>query len=89
MPSTLAEAMAKLLENTSNEGLHLVKSILERGSHVLGNVWTDQLTQLDANDLNAGLPAQFRTATPQEVPNFHGLLIHSSSKAPQSTSAAP
>ena len=39
MPSTLAEAMAKLLENTSNEGLHLVKSILERGTHVLGNVW--------------------------------------------------
>ena len=73
MPSTLAEAMAKLLANTSNEGLHLVKSILDRGTHVLGNVWTDQLTQPDANDLNAinsvlpGLPAQFRTATPQEV----------------------
>ena len=29
MPSTLAEAMAKLLENTSNEGLHLVKGILD------------------------------------------------------------
>ena len=87
--------MVKLLENTSNEGLHLVKDILERGSHVLGNVWTDQLAQPDANDINAinsllpGLPAQFRTATPQEVPNFHGLLIHSSSKAPQSTSVAP
>ena len=73
MPPTLAEAMAKLLENTSNEGLHLVKSILDRGTHVLGNVWTDQLTQPEANDLNAinsvlpGLPAQFRTATPQEV----------------------
>ena len=73
MPSTLAEAMAKLLENTSNEGLHLVKSILDRGTHVLGNVWTDQLTQPDANDLNAinsvlpGLTGQFRTATPQEV----------------------
>ena len=65
--------MVKLLENTSNEGLHLVKGILERGSHVLGNVWTDQLAQPDANDINAinsllpGLPAQFRTATPQEV----------------------
>ena len=71
MPSTLAEAMVKLLENTSNEGLHLVKGILERGSHVLGNVWTDQLEQPDANDINAinsllpGLPAQFRAATPQ------------------------
>ena len=30
MPSTLAEAMAQLLENTSNEGLHLAKSILTR-----------------------------------------------------------
>ena len=73
MPSTLAEAMAKLLDNTSNEGLQLVKSILDRGTHVLGSVWTDQLMQPDANDLNAintvlpGLPAQFRTATPQEV----------------------
>ena len=73
MPSTLAEAMAQLLENTSNEGLQLVKSILTRGTHVLGHVWTDQLTQPQADDLNAinsvlpGLPAQFRTATPQEV----------------------
>jgi len=32
MPSTLAEAMAKLLDNTSNEGLQLVKSILDRGT---------------------------------------------------------
>jgi hypothetical protein len=73
MPSNLAEAMAKLLDNTSNEGLQVVKSILDRGTHVLGNVWTDQLLDQDANDLNAintvlpGLPAQFRTATPQEV----------------------
>jgi hypothetical protein len=51
MPSTLAEAMVKLLENTSNEGLHLVKDILERESHVLGNVWTDELAQPDANDI--------------------------------------
>jgi len=73
MPSTLAEAMVQLLENTSNEGLHLVKHILARGAHVLGNVWTDQLMQTEADDLNAinsvlpGLPAQFRTATSQEV----------------------
>ena len=73
MPSNLAEAMAKLLDNTSNEGLQVVKSILDRGAHVLGNVWTNQLLGQDATDLNAintvlpGLPAQFRTATPQEV----------------------
>ena len=65
--------MEQLLENTSNEGLRLAKSILTRGTHVLGHAWTDQLTQPDADDLNAinsvlpGLPAQFRTATPQEV----------------------
>ena len=87
--------MAQLLENTFNEGLHLVKSILARETHVLGSVWTDQLMQTEADDLNAfnsvlpGLPAQFRTATPQEVPSFHGLLIYSSLKAPQSISAAP
>ena len=73
MPSNLAEAMAKLLNNTSNEGLQVVKGILDRGAHVLGNVWTNQLLDQDATDLNAintvlpGLPAQFRTATPQEV----------------------
>ena len=80
MPSTLAEAMAQLLENTSNEGLHLVKSILTRGTHVLGHVCTDQLTQPQADDLNAinsvlpGLPAQFRTATPQEVTRLPRLV---------------
>ena len=73
MPTNLAEAMAKLLNNTSNEGLQVVKGILDRGAHVLGNVWTNQLLDQDATDLNAintvlpGLPAQFRTATPQEV----------------------
>ena len=36
MPSNLAEAMIKLLENTANEGLTLVKNILARGEHVLG-----------------------------------------------------
>ena len=72
-PSNLAEAMAKLLDNTSNEGLQVVKGILDRGAHVLGTVWTNQLLDQDATDLSAintvlpGLPAQFRTATPQEV----------------------
>ena len=79
MPSTLAEAMAQLLENTSNEGLQLVKSILTRGTHVLGHVWTDQLTQPEADDLAInsvlpGLPAQFRTATPQEATRLPRLV---------------
>ena len=66
------EAMAQLLENTS-KGLHLAKSILTRGTHVL-HVWTDQLTQPDADDFNAinsvlpGLPAQFRSHTTRGSP---------------------
>ena len=73
MPSNLAEAMIKLLEDTANEGLALVKNILARGEHVLGNMWTSQLTQPAAEDLNTlntilpGLVAQFRTATSGEV----------------------
>ena len=38
MPSNLAEAMIKLLEDTANEGLTLVKGILARGDHILGNM---------------------------------------------------
>ena len=73
MPSNLAEAMIKLLEDTANEGLTLVKNILARGEHVLGNMWTSQLSQPAAEDLNTlntvlpGLVAQFRTATSGEV----------------------
>ena len=73
MPSNLAEAMIKLLEDNANEGLTLVKNILARGEHVLGNMWTSQLTQPAAEDLNTlntilpGLVAQFRTATSGEV----------------------
>ena len=75
MPSNLDEdeAMIKLLEDTANEGLTLVKNILARGEHVLGNMWTSQLTQPAAEDLNTlntilpGLVAQFRTATSGEV----------------------
>ena len=38
MPSNLAEAMVKLLEDTANDGLTLAKGILSRGEHALGNV---------------------------------------------------
>ena len=51
MPSNLAEAMVKLLADTSNDGLVLAKDISSR-EH-LGNVWADQLSQKDAADLNA------------------------------------
>jgi hypothetical protein len=42
MPSNLAEAMMKLLADTSNDGLVLAKDILSRGEHQVGNVWTEQ-----------------------------------------------
>jgi hypothetical protein len=47
--------------------------ILARGDHILGNMWTSQLTQPAAEDLNTlntifhGLVAQFRTVTSGEV----------------------
>ena len=80
MPSNLAEAMIKLLEDTANDGLRLVKNILTKGDHILGNVWTSQLPQAAAEDLNAintvlpGLVAQFRTATSGEVAQLPKLV---------------
>ena len=68
MPSNLAEAMSKLLENTAGGGLKRVQSILSKGDHVLGSVWTSQLPQAAADDLNdihtilPGLVAQFRSS---------------------------
>ena len=65
--------MIKLLEDTANEGLTLAKDILARGEHMLGNMWTGQLTQPAAEDLNTlnailpGLVAQSRAATAREV----------------------
>ena len=73
MPSNLAEAMIRLLQETSNQGLDQVKNILDKGDHALGNMWTSQLSQPDAADLNPinavlpGIPAQFRTATGDDL----------------------
>ena len=72
--------MVKLLADTSNDGLELAKDILSRGEHQLGNVWTDQLSERDAADLNAinavlpGLVAQFRTAEYNEVAQLPRLV---------------
>ena len=72
MPSNLAEAMIKLLDHSSNEGLAILSQVLRKGDHDLGNLWTDQLTQQAAQDLQEanmvlpGLDAQFRAALPNE-----------------------
>ena len=51
MPSNLAEAMIRLLDHSSNEGLAILSQVLGKGDHALGNLWTDQLTQQAAQDL--------------------------------------
>ena len=72
MPSNLAEAMIRLLDHSSNEGLAIFSQVLCNGEHALGNLWTDQLTQQAAQDLQKvnmvlpGLDAQFRAALPNE-----------------------
>ena len=72
MPSNLAEAMIRLLDHSSNEGLAILSQVLCNGEHALGNLWTDQLTQQAAQDLQKvnmvlpGLNAQFRAALPNE-----------------------
>ena len=45
MPSNLAEAMIRLLDNSSNEGLAILNQVLRKGEHALGNLWTSQLSQ--------------------------------------------
>ena len=76
MPSNLAEAMIKLLDHSSNEGLAILSQVLGKGEHVLGNLWTDQLTQQAALDLRTlhtvlpGIDAQFRAAQPNERAQF-------------------
>ena len=51
MPSNLAEAMNRLLDNSSNEGLAILNQVLRKGEHALGNLWTGQLSQQAAQDL--------------------------------------
>ena len=72
MPSNLAEAMIRLLDDSSNKGLHLLNQTLRNSEHVLGRVWTEQLSPDDEKDLRAvhqvlpGLNSHFRTALPGE-----------------------
>ena len=72
VPSNLAEAMIRLLDHSSNEGLAILSQVLCKGEHALGNLWTGQLTQQAAQDLQKvntvlpGLDAHFRAAHPNE-----------------------
>ena len=40
MPANLADAMIRLLDGSSNEGLATLSQILRRGQHTLGQLWT-------------------------------------------------
>ena len=68
MPSNLAEAMIRLLDDSSNEGLNLLNQTLRKGKHVLGRMWTEQLSPADEEDLRTvnkvlpGLDSHFRAA---------------------------
>ena len=70
MPANLADAMIRLLDGSSNEGLATLSQILRRGQHTLGQLWTSQLSPQDTEDLRAanavlpGLRTQFEAAQP-------------------------
>ena len=87
MPSNLAEAMIRLLDDSSNEGLTLLNQTLRKGEHVLGSMWTEQLSPADEQDLltvNQVLPsltAHFRPAQKAQERNSPLWLTPSSLKA--------
>ena len=72
MPSNLADAIIRLFDSSSNEGLSTLSQILRRGQHTLGQLWTNQLSPQSTEDLEAanavlpGLRAQFEAAQPHE-----------------------
>ena len=53
MPSNLADAMIRLFDGSSNEGLTTLSQILRRGQHTLGQLWTNQLSPQSTEDLKA------------------------------------
>ena len=53
MPSNLADAMIRLFDGSSNEGLTTLSQILRRGQHTLGQLWTSQLSPQATEDLKA------------------------------------
>ena len=53
MPSNLADAMIRLFNGSSNEGLSTLSQILCRGQHTLGQLWTSQLSPQATKDLKA------------------------------------
>ena len=80
MPFNLAEAMIRLLDESSNEGLNQLNQMLRKGDHVLGNVWTNQLAPADREDLLKvnqvlpGLDSQYPAALAQQKAQLPTLV---------------
>ena len=83
MPSTLADAMTRLLTSSSNDSLTALAEILHAGENKLGNVWTDQLQPRPLDDLhraNAMLPgilSQFQPASQEERARYPPVVAQS------------
>ena len=81
MPSNLAEAMIRLLDDSSNQGLHLLNPTLRNSEHVLGRVWTEQLSPDDEKDLQAVhqvLPGLWRSTPKQAGTTPNKSVCHAS-----------
>ena len=80
MPANLEDAMIRLLDGSSNEGLTTLSQILGRGQHTLGQLWTSQLSPQATEDLKAtnavlsSLRAQFEAAQPHEQKQLPAIV---------------
>ena len=78
MPSNLADAMIRLFDGSSNDGLTTLSQILRRGQHTLGQLWTDQLSPQSTEDLkatNAVLPGLRAPTIVDTTVNFPRSLV--------------
>ena len=72
MPSTLAEAMTRLLASSSNDSLVALGEILHKGQHTLGTLWVHHLHNQAQQDLETtntilpGIGTQFPAASTQD-----------------------
>ena len=80
MPSTLADAMARLLASSSNDSLTALAEILRAGENTLGNLWTDQLHPRASEDLRRtnsilpGITSQFQPASQEERAQYPSMV---------------
>ena len=66
--------MFRLLDNSSNEGLAILNQVLRKGEHALGNLWTGQLSQQAAQDLQKVNTVPSRAAQPTEQAQLPAIV---------------